>query len=77
MHFRHLILLSLLSFLLSSFAEGQYFEFVHDDSVRSYIVYEPDLDPDPTGYLLVVGLHGTGAHADLYFNKTSKVVWLE
>ncbi|MBN2009077.1 T9SS type A sorting domain-containing protein [candidate division KSB1 bacterium] len=36
------------------------FQFVYDDSVRSYYVYEPELEPNPDGYPLVIGFHGGG-----------------
>ena len=40
---------------------GQQFEMMHDGIMRTYVVYEPNLAPNPDGYPLVIGLHGTGA----------------
>ena len=44
----------------------QEFEFMYDDSMRSCIVYEPNLDPNQNGYPLVVGFHGGGAQMKGY-----------
>jgi len=50
------------------------FEFTYDDSLRSYHVYEPDLDPNPDGYPLVIGLHGAGAEGGLSFIGTAAMI---
>ena len=47
--------------ITSQMLYGQYQEFIYDDTVRTYAVYEPDLDPDPKGYPLIIGLHGGGS----------------
>ena len=40
---------------------AQQFEMIHDDVVRTYVVYEPNnLDPN-SDYPLVIGLHGAGS----------------
>jgi len=52
-----IILLFIISFT-SQMLYGQYKEFVHGDTVRTYAVYEPPLDPNPHGHPLVIGLHG-------------------
>ena len=36
------------------------------DTVRTYLVYEPELDPNPDGYPLVIGFHGGGAMSKGY-----------
>ena len=47
----------------SIISTGQEFQFMFEDSMRSYVVYEPSLAPNPDGYPLVIGLHGTGSDA--------------
>ena len=37
---------------------GQEKQFIYDDSLRSYVVFEPTLQPNPAGYPLLIGLHG-------------------
>jgi len=41
---------------------GQQKQFIWDGILRSYVVYKPPtLDPNPDGYPLVIGLHGTSS----------------
>jgi polyhydroxybutyrate depolymerase len=46
----------------SQISYGQDFQFMWDDSMRTYVVHEPDLEPNPDGYPLIVGLHGAGSN---------------
>jgi len=48
-------------------------QFWFDDSLRTYIVYEPELSPNPNGYPLVIGLHGTGATGYQFMGTASLV----
>ena len=41
-------------------------QFMWEDSLRIYTVYEPSMTPDPNGHPLVIGLHGQ-ALMDLHF----------
>lgn len=41
---------------------GQEYQLMHDGIMRTYVVYEPNLEPNPEGYPLVIGLHGTGSN---------------
>jgi len=34
--------------------------------MRTYVVYEPSLEPNPNGYPLVIGLHGTGSNGSVF-----------
>lgn len=45
-----------------SIVHGQQKEFMYDGQTRKYVVYEPELDPNPTGHPLIIGLHGTGSN---------------
>jgi len=45
----------------SQISYGQEKQLMWDGIIRTYVVYEPSLDPNPDGYPLVIGLHGTGA----------------
>jgi polyhydroxybutyrate depolymerase len=63
MHKKITLLISVIVYLFSQISYGQQFQFMHDDSMRSYVVYEPPLDPNPNGYPLIIGLHGTGSDA--------------
>jgi polyhydroxybutyrate depolymerase len=47
--------------LASQIVYGEEKQFLYDDSIRSYVIYEPLLAPEPDGYPLVIGLHGGGA----------------
>ena len=59
-------LIAIISCFVSQFVFGQEFEFIYGDSLRSYVVYEPSLDPNSDGYPLVVGFHGGGAQLEGY-----------
>jgi len=48
-------------------------QFMFDDSLRTYIVYKPELAPNPNGYPLVIGLHGTGATGYQFMGTASLV----
>lgn len=63
MHMKNLILTVIPICLICSLAEAELKEFVYDDSLRSYVAYVPELAPDPVGYPLVIGLHGTSSNA--------------
>lgn len=41
--------------------------------MRQYAVYEPTLNPNPDGYPLVIGLHGTGANGYEFMATASLV----
>ncbi len=41
---------------------GQEKQFMYDGQMRTYVVYEPSLNPNPDGHPLVIGLHGTGSN---------------
>ena len=58
----------------SQLINGQKYQFMFDDSLRSYVVYEPDLDPNPDGYPLIIGLHGAGAEGGLSFLGTTFMI---
>ncbi|MBN2182355.1 MAG: hypothetical protein JW715_10610 [Sedimentisphaerales bacterium] len=49
--------------MASQMIYAQTFEMIHDGIIRTYVVYEPNnLEPNPEGYPLVIGLHGTGSN---------------
>ncbi|MBN2009079.1 hypothetical protein JW960_07020 [candidate division KSB1 bacterium] len=56
------ILSVILTCFTSQFVYGQEFQFMYGDSMRTYVVHAPDLDPNPNGYPLVIGLHGAGSY---------------
>lgn len=55
--------LFLVIWFMPQFIFAQLFQFVYDDTVRTYRVYEPALPLNPNGYPLVIGLHGVGSTA--------------
>ena len=61
MQTKKLLFIFIIIFLTSQMLYGQYKEFLYGDSVRTYAVYEPELEPDPDGYPLVIGLHGANS----------------
>ena len=57
------IFIAIIICLASQMIYAQEFQMMHDDIMRTYVVYEPNnLDPNPDGYPLVIGLHGTGSN---------------
>lgn len=61
MQTKKMIFIAVLIGFSSQLVYGQYQEFVYKDSVRTYALFEPELDPNPDGYPLVIGLHGAGS----------------
>ncbi|MBN1407234.1 MAG: T9SS type A sorting domain-containing protein [Calditrichaceae bacterium] len=61
MQTKKLIFIMILICITSQTLYGQYKEFMYGDSIRTYAVYEPELDPNPDGYPLVIALHGAGS----------------
>lgn len=55
------IFIAVIICFISQLIYGQEKQFMYDGQMRTYIVYEPSLEPNPNGYPLVIGLHGTGA----------------
>ena len=60
-YWKLMILTAAIFCLISDFVYGQEYQFMYGDSMRSYIVYEPSLEPNPDGYPLIIGLHGAGS----------------
>jgi polyhydroxybutyrate depolymerase len=46
---------------------------MYDDSLRTYVVYEPTLEPNLVGHPLVIGLHGTGADGPTFIATASLI----
>ena len=61
MQIKKLLFIAIIICLTFQMLYGQYKEFLYGDSVRTYAVYEPSLDPNPDGYPLVIGLHGASS----------------
>jgi polyhydroxybutyrate depolymerase len=73
MHIKKLIFITIIFCFTSQIIYGQEYQFRYDDSMRTYVVYEPSLDPNPDGHPLIIGLHGTGADG-LTFIATASLI---
>lgn len=73
MSVKNIIILSFMAGLSYQFINGQYKEFVYNDSIRQYAVYEPELDPNPNGYPLIIGLHGSSSEGYVFIASASLV----
>ncbi|MFC2084676.1 T9SS type A sorting domain-containing protein [Bacteroidota bacterium] len=70
---KKLISIAIIIWLTSQIIYGQEKQFMYDDSIRTYTVYEPSLDPNPNGHPLVIGLHGTGADGPTFIVTASLI----
>lgn len=61
MQMKKLLFIIIVLCLISQVIYAQQKQFMWGGIMRSYVVYEPFLDPNPDGYPLVIGLHGTSS----------------
>ena len=70
---KKLIFIIIIIIITSQIIYGQEYQFIYDDSLRSYTVYEPSMAPIPSGHPLVIGLHGTGSTGNQFIATASLI----
>ena len=68
------IFITIIICLISQIIYGQEYQFMYGDSMRSYVVYEPELEQNENGWPLVIGLHGTSADGVIFIGVTNLVL---
>ena len=68
------IFITIIICLISQIIYGQEYQFMYGDSMRSYVVYEPELEQNENGWPLVIGLHGTSADGVIFMGVTNLVL---
>ena len=74
MQTKKVLFITIIICFYSQISYGQYKEFMYDGIMRQYAVYEPSLEPNPDGYPLLIGLHGTSADGAIMIAVTDLVL---
>jgi len=61
MQSKKLLFIAIIICFTSHIIYAQQKQFTWGGIMRTYVVYEPSLDPNPAGYPRVIGLHGTSS----------------